>query len=142
MTAEYITGPQVERWEAEDVRLRDRLERAKQQLTSLPRPSKTPNDPAYVNLRWHREDLDRDVERGFAVAKAEALVEAFESRLQYHEKTKPVPFTLDELKAARAVRLDYGWAVPVRVNKKTITVRGDAGLTYRYPLHNVLEVRA
>lgn len=78
-----------------------------------------------------------------AIAKVKSLQEAeqAERAAAYAERNKPVPYTPDELKAARAVRTHYGWDRVVRVNSKSVTVLGDFG-NYRVPVTNILEVRA
>ena len=84
-------------------------------------------------------------ERSIDAAKAEvqAAKEAEDAKnaAAYAERTKPVPFTREELETARAVRTLYGWHRVIRVNAKTVTVNGDFG-DYRVPEKNILEVRA
>ena len=84
-------------------------------------------------------------ERSIDAAKAElkAAEDAERERLAaaYAERTKPVPFTREELLAARAARTYYGWHRIIRVNTTTVTLNGDFG-DYRVPEKNILEVRS
>lgn len=77
-----------------------------------------------------------------AQAEAKAAKEAEQARMSaaYAERTRPVPFTREDLEAARAIRTFYGWHRVIRVNKTTVTVNGDFG-DYRVPEKNILEVR-
>jgi len=77
-----------------------------------------------------------------ALAETKAAKEAEQSKLaaEYAKRTKPVPFTREDLQAARAIRTHYGWHRVIRVNKTTVTVNGDFG-DYRVPEKNILEVR-
>ena len=59
----------------------------------------------------------------------------------YQAKNAPVPFTTEELKAARAVRTDYGWHKVSRVNAKTVSVETGYSWTDRIAIEKVLEVR-
>jgi len=83
---------------------------------------------------------ERSIDAGIAEAKAAKAEEASRNAAAYAERTKPVPFTPDQLKAARAVRTMYGWHRVIRVNTATVTVNGDFG-DYRVPEKNILEVR-
>lgn len=84
---------------------------------------------------------ERSVDAAIAEVKAAKEAEDAAAAAAYAERTKPVPFTADELKAARAVRTRYGWYRVLRVNAKTVTVSGDFG-DHRIPQTTVLEVRA
>lgn len=57
------------------------------------------------------------------------------------ERTKPVPFTPEELKSARAIRTEVGWHRVVKVNAKSVTVATGYSWSDRYTLEKVLEVR-
>lgn len=78
-----------------------------------------------------------------AVAAVKATLEEHHAKLaaDYAARTKPVPFTEEELNTARVVRTAYGWQRVIRVNAKTVTVSGDFG-DYRIPKKTILEVRA
>lgn len=84
---------------------------------------------------------ERSIDEAKAEVKAAEDAEQAERAAAYAERTKPVPFTFDELKAARAVRTRYGWHRVIRVNTTTVTVNGDFG-DYRVPEKNILEVRS
>ena len=84
---------------------------------------------------------ERSVDAAIAEAKATESAEQAERSAAYAERTKPVPFTEMELRAARAIRTAYGWYRVVRVNTTTVTVVGDFG-DYRVPEKNILEVRS
>jgi len=83
---------------------------------------------------------ERSIDAGMAEAKAAQAEEAARNAAAYAEHTRPVPFTPDQLKTARAVRTMYGWHRVIRVNTATVTVNGDFG-DYRVPEKNILEVR-
>ena len=76
-----------------------------------------------------------------AASKVAAGIPAAKARAEWQEKNKPVPFTDEELAAARVVRTMYGWWRVLRVNGKTVTVAGDFG-DMRVPHAQVLEVRS
>lgn len=84
---------------------------------------------------------ERSVDAAMAEAKAAKQAEIATKAAEIAERNKPVPFTPEELKAARAVRTMYGWDRVVKVNAKTVTVLGDFG-NYRVPITNILEVRS
>lgn len=83
---------------------------------------------------------ERSIDAGMAEAAAAREAEAARNAAAYAERNKPVPFTPEQLKAARAVRTMYGWHRVIRVNTTTVTVNGDFG-DYRVPEKNILEVR-
>lgn len=83
---------------------------------------------------------ERSIDSAIAEAKAAKDAEDARNAAAYAERTKPVPFTPEELKVARAVRTMYGWHRVIRVNTTTVTVSGDFG-DYRIPEKNILEVR-
>lgn len=84
---------------------------------------------------------ERSVVAAIAEVKAAKEAAEAEARAAYALKTAPVPFTDEELYAARAVRTHYGWQRVIRVNPVTVTVIGDFG-DYRVPHAKILEVRA
>lgn len=83
---------------------------------------------------------ERSIDAAKAEVKAAEDVEQAKRAALYAERTKPVPFTREELQAARAVRTYYGWHRVIRVNTTTVTIDGDFG-DYRVPEKNILEVR-
>lgn len=58
------------------------------------------------------------------------------------ERNKPVAFTDDEYKAARAVRTKLGWRKVVRVSAKSVAVESGHSWTDRILRAQILEVRA
>ncbi|GAP53727.1 hypothetical protein AHiyo6_02920 [Arthrobacter sp. Hiyo6] len=84
---------------------------------------------------------ERSIDEAKDAVKAEQAAEQAKRAAEHAERTKPVPFTREELHTARAVRTDYGWHRVIRVNTTTITVNGDFG-DYRVPEKNILEVRS
>ena len=85
--------------------------------------------------------MDRSIDQAVAAVKAQREAESAEASARYAERTKPVPFTTDELKAARAIRTAYGWYRVVRVNAKTVTAK-DGNWGARVLHSKILEVRA
>ena len=85
--------------------------------------------------------IDRSVDAAVTEVRAAREAEQDDLAAAYAERTKPVPFTREELQAARVVRTMYGWHRVIRVNAKTVTVSGDFG-DYRVPEKTILEVRA
>ena len=83
---------------------------------------------------------ERSIDTGIAEAKTARDAEAARNAALYAERNKPVPFTHEQLQAARAVRTMYGWHRVIRVNANTVTISGDFG-DYRVPEKNILEVR-
>ena len=93
-----------------------------------------------------RRRWDAGIEKTIDLANAEVAA-AKEAERQaniaaYREKNKPVPFTPEELKAARAVRTDLGWHRVARVNAKSVSVETGYSWTDRVELGKILEVRA
>lgn len=84
---------------------------------------------------------ERSIDTAKAEVKAAQEAEQAKRAAEYAERTKPVPFTRDELQAARAIRTHYGWHRVIRINTTTVTVNGDFG-DYRVPEKNILEVRS
>ena len=83
---------------------------------------------------------ERSIDAAVAERKATEAKEQAELAAAHAERTKPAPFTRDELLAARVARTAYGWHRIIRVNAKTVTISGDFG-DYRVPDKNILEVR-
>lgn len=84
---------------------------------------------------------ERSIDQAKAAVKAEQDAEQASLSAAYEERTKPVPYTEEELNNARAVRTLYGWYRVVRVNTKTVTVDADFGEA-RIQQRAVREVRA
>jgi len=84
---------------------------------------------------------ERSIDQAKAEVKAAEEAEQAEWAAAHAERTKPVPFTREQLQAARAIRTAYGWHRVIRVNTTTVTVNGDFG-DYRVPEKNILEARA
>lgn len=93
---------------------------------------------------WARHG-DREIQRTINQAKAELAdaekIEGEERARRYAERTAPVPFTFEELKAATHIRTDIGWHKVVRVSAKSVTVETGYSWTDRYTLAKILEVR-
>lgn len=83
---------------------------------------------------------ERSIDEAKAEVKAAQDADQAGRAAAYAERTKPIPFTREELQAARAIRTAYGWHRVIRVNAKTVTVDDDFGY-YRVPEKNILEVR-
>lgn len=84
---------------------------------------------------------ERSVDAALAEVKAVQVAEQLEAQRTYFALTKPVPFTPEELLAARAIRTDAGWHKVVRVNATSVTVETGYSWTDRYTFDKVLEVR-
>lgn len=85
--------------------------------------------------------IERRVDAAIAEVKAIKAQEQAERAAAYDERTKPVPFTEEDLASARIVRTMYGWQRILRVNAKSVTVVGDFG-DYRIPKTTILEVKS
>jgi hypothetical protein len=83
---------------------------------------------------------ERSVDAALAEVKAAKATEAAERAVTHAERGKPVPFTQDELKAARAVRDAYGWHKVARVNAKTVSVETGYSWTDRIEITKILQV--
>ena len=83
---------------------------------------------------------ERSVDAALAEVKAANAEEATERATAYAERTKPVPFTPDELRAARAVRDAYGWHKVARVNAKSVSVETGYSWTDRIDITKILQV--
>lgn len=84
---------------------------------------------------------ERSVDAAAAEVKAAKDAEWADSIRAHCALTKPIPFTPEELKAARAIRTDVGWHRVVKVNAKSVTVATGYSWNDRYTLEKVLEVR-
>lgn len=84
---------------------------------------------------------ERSIDEAAAAVKADKEALRVDASRAYFALTKPVPFTPEELNAARAVRTDAGWHKVVRVNPKSVTVETGYSWTDRYTLDKILEVR-
>jgi len=125
--------------------LEAKLAAAEARLARLPKPSSLggPLDHGYLNIPLSsRPSIDRDIDRGVAIALAEDDVKSLRSRITYARVNAPVPFTTEELKAARAIRTSSGWHKVAKVNTKSVSVETGYSWTDRYTIDKILEVRA
>lgn len=90
--------------------------------------------------RKEAASIERTIDHAMTEVKAQQEAEAAEARARYAERNKPVPYTPEQLQAARAIRTMYGWQRVIRVNAKSVTVVGDFG-DYRVPISTILEVK-
>lgn len=86
--------------------------------------------------------LDRQIDRNLKRIEAEKEAERRQAIAANQERYKRVPFTRDELEAARAIRTSSGWHRVVKVNTKSVTVSTGYSWNDRYELDKVLEVKA
>lgn len=86
--------------------------------------------------------VERAIDAALADVKAEKAAERAAAQARYDERHKAVPFTPEELKAAKYVRTLLGWERVVRVNAKTVTVTTPYSWTERVAIDKVLEVLA
>lgn len=84
---------------------------------------------------------DREAEAYRELLECQQRVNSLESRIARAKANAPVPFTTEELKAAKLIRTDLGWHKVARVNAKSVTVETDYSWTDRYAIEKVLEVR-
>lgn len=93
---------------------------------------------------WARHG-NREIQRTIDAAKrelaADAATERAQARADYAERTKPVPFTDDQLRAATHIRTSTGWHKIIRVSTKTVTVETGYSWTDRHPMARILEAR-
>lgn len=109
-------------------------------------------DPALLSGIRRKPDHKKDARRHASydreaaayreLAECQREVQALEARIAYAERTKPVPFTPEELAAAKAVRTSTGWHRVVRVNAKSVTVETGYSWTDRHPTNQILEVKS
>ena len=85
--------------------------------------------------------IERSIDEAKAEVKAEQEAEQAKRAAENAERTKPVPFTEDELKTARIVRTKYGWHRTLRVNIKTVKIYTAFG-EQLIPKSTILEVRS
>jgi len=83
---------------------------------------------------------ERSIDEAKAEAKASEEAERAESIAAYNAKYAPVPFTNEELKAARAVRVGNSWYKVMRVNEKSVTVPSGYSWNDRISIDKVDEV--
>jgi hypothetical protein len=86
--------------------------------------------------------IESDIRKWKAVSEVEQEIESLRNRIAYAKRTAPVSFTVEELKAARAVRTSSGWHRVAKVNAKSVSVETGYSWTDRYTLDKILEVRA
>ena len=79
-------------------------------------------------------------ERSIDQAKAGEEAELAERIAAYASKYAPVPFTDEELKAARAIRVGHSWYKVMRVNEKSVTVPSGYSWNDRISIDKVDEV--
>jgi hypothetical protein len=126
--------------------LEQRLEAEEQRLAKLPRPSTLdgPLDHGMLNLPLSKRGgtIESDIRKWRAVSEVEQEIESLRNRIAYAKRAAPVPFTTEELKAARAIRTSSGWHRVAKVNAKSVSVETGYSWTDRYTLDKILEVRA
>lgn len=83
---------------------------------------------------------ERSIDEGKAEAKAAEDMERAERIAAYNAKYAPVPFTDEELKAARAIRVGHSWYKVMRVNAKSVTVPSGYSWNDRIDISKVDEV--
>lgn len=91
--------------------------------------------------RRHAADIERTIDNAKAAVAAQQEAERQQAKAKYAERTKHVPFTPEELKAARVVRTSSGWHRVVKVSAKSVTVATPYSWTDRYTLAKILEVK-
>ena len=83
---------------------------------------------------------ERSIDDAKAEVKAGEEAERAERIAAYAAKYAPVPFTDEELKAARAIRVGNSFYKVIRVNEKSVTVPSDYSWNYRISIDKVDEV--
>lgn len=96
--------------------------------------------PRADRQRWAR--FDREAELWAKVRRATDEVSRLRAMLEWAKRNVPVPYTADELKAAKYVRDDNGWHRVVRVSAKSVSVETGYSWTDRITLDRIIEVRA
>ena len=84
---------------------------------------------------------ERSIDAANVEVKAAKEAEQAKMAAAYAERTKPVPFTAEQLKAARAVRTFGGWHKVVRINAKSVSVESGYSWVDRIAIDRILEVR-
>ncbi|MGV0109816.1 hypothetical protein [Arthrobacter sp. CP30] len=92
--------------------------------------------------RQHAAGIERTIDQAKASVAAQQDTERQQDIAANRERNAPVPFTSEELKAARAVRTTSGWHRVAKVNAKSVSVETGYSWTDRYTLAQILEVRA
>ena len=122
--------------------------RAKADLLSKPR-NDYETDMATVSGIRRKPNRKADAAR-FArfdrEAEAWRLVDLADREVQRLERAaianpEPVPFTNDELRAARLIRTRHGWHKVARINAKRVSVATGYSWTDRVALSKIMEVR-
>lgn len=85
--------------------------------------------------------MNATVAAAVAEVAAERNAQYEANKAEYAKRTAPVAFTLEQLKAAKAIRTSTGWHRVVKVNAKSVTVETGYSWTDRYTLDRILEVR-
>lgn len=83
---------------------------------------------------------ERSIDAALAEVKAAEDEEREAASAAYAAKHAPVPFTADDLAAARLIRTRYGWWRILRINRLSVTIAGDFG-DHRIPTKQILEVK-
>lgn len=109
-------------------------------------------DPAVLSGIRRKPDHKKDARRYASydreaaiwreLVACEAEVGLLKSHIVTRDKNKPIPFTPEELKSARAIRTTLGWHKVAKVNAKSVSVETGYSWTDRYALDKILEVRA
>lgn len=94
------------------------------------------------SVKRQSASIEREIDQATKAIAVEHEQERREAKAEYAERNKPVPFTPEELKAARFVRTSTGWHRVRRVNAKSVTVDTAYSWTDNHPLKRILEVRA
>lgn len=128
---------------------RDRLKAVFERRTA-PR-SEFETDPAlYSGIRRRttayqakREQatFDRDMAAYKAYQAAEKAFTSLEGRVRVLRASAPVPYTEDQLRAAKAVRTEVGWYRLLKVNRVTVGVDAGDPWPLKVPRTEILEVR-
>ena len=85
---------------------------------------------------------ERSVDAALADVKAQQEAERAEAQAAWSKRYAPVPFTAEELKAARTIRTALGLHAVVRVNAKSVTVKTAYSWTDRVSIDKIIEVWA
>lgn len=102
-------------------------------------------DHGLLNLPLNKRgagSIDRQIDKAVATVAAEREAARQQSIAAYRESNKPIPFTTEELKAARAIRTSTGWHRVIRVNAKSVTVGTCYSWNDRHAIEKILEVRS